>query len=887
MSQKPMLQDALNERELEIVSLISEGLSNKEIANQLFLAISTVKWYVHELNSKLDTKDRGEIVERANELGLLEIEAPADTYLRPRENLPRQTTSFVGRDTGLDELHAILEKSDVRLLTILAPGGMGKTRIALEAAEKQINNFPDGVYFVPLQDLSDIEQIVPTVASSSFFSFQAGKRSTKQQLLNFLANKQMLLFTDTWEHLLDGVQLLNEILNAAPKVKILATSREKLNLMGETVYVLQGMESPTWETLDYALRYDAVQLLAQAAQRVKLDWEVTHDNLGYVLRVCRLTQGMPLGILLAMTWLDMLSIQEIATEIEKNVDFLETEMRDMPERQQSIRAIFNTAWNTLNKIQQDVFMKLTVFRGGFSRDAAEYVTGANLRVLQALLNKALLQVNKDGRYGIHELLRQYGEIQLEQTGLDDEAHDQHCDYYLTALAKREPDLLGRNQIAALNDIDTEFENVRAAWHRAMSQRNAGPVDNALESLRMFCTYRNRIRVGMPLLEQATSIFASPEHEQLWGRVMTRKVILQVVIGVATDVDTRKQLDRALVIAQKHSNEVEIAFCRVTIGKVMAKDFDWEKALPYLEDGLLRYEQFENYNMQASILLDLAMCYGFMGDIPRFVQLLRRAMELAQANGDLFHVDGALGNLAWNSLFFNGQFPGNELQAEVLAQESILISEQLGNHGGVCHTQTLLGLLAFFQGDFRKSLELANTALQTALELNIPNTVGYALGCKSLAYVGMENYEADESDAEAVSIARPNAGGQYFVAMATALNLMALNNYEEAKPHCWEVLHICVDMWDQSIESIHILPAFAMLISQRGNHQRAAEIHGLAYTHPSSYQEWQDIVPLLVRFRETLKTELGDQEHQTAFERGKSLDIEIVAGELLEEFGEEH
>ena len=224
--------DALNDRELELIPLLAEGLSNKEIAERLFLAPSTVKWYVRQLNSKLGTVSREEIAERAEQFGLMGAKQAEQTYLRPRSNLPRQTTTFIGRDHELEEIHQIIEREDVRLLTILAPGGMGKTRVALEAAEQQMNHYPDGVYFVPLQPISSPDAIIPQIAASTFFRFQEDARSQRQQVLDFLSDKRMLLCMDNWEHLLEGAPLINEILRAAPDVKIMATSREKLNLIG-------------------------------------------------------------------------------------------------------------------------------------------------------------------------------------------------------------------------------------------------------------------------------------------------------------------------------------------------------------------------------------------------------------------------------------------------------------------------------------------------------------------------------------------------------------------------------------------------------------------------------------------------------------------------------
>ena len=194
--------------------------------------------------------------------------------------------------------------------------------------------------------------------------------------------------------------------------------------------------------------------LVQAAKRVRPDFAVTPENLDYVARVCRLTEGMPLGILLATGWLDVLSLERIAGEIQKNVDFLETELRDVPERQRSVRAIFEAAWDRLAPAEQQVFMKLTVFRGGCTPEAAEAVTGASLRTLQSLVNKALVLRTKAGRYDIHELLRQYGYERLEASGALADILRRHSSYYASFLRQREDDLKGRRQLEAMDAIES-------------------------------------------------------------------------------------------------------------------------------------------------------------------------------------------------------------------------------------------------------------------------------------------------------------------------------------------------------------------------------------------------------------------------------------------------
>jgi len=387
----------------------------------------------------------------------------------PRHNLPVQTTPFVGREAELTELGRLLADPGVRLLTILGAGGMGKTRLALEAGAAQLNNFERGVYFVSLAPLDAVEAIVPTVAEALGFSFYEGGEP-RQQLLDYLNQKTVLLLMDNFEHLLDGAGLVTEVLETAPDVKVLSTSRARLSVQGEQLFHLSGMDFPDWETPEDALEYSAVKLFLQSARRVQPGFELAAGDLRYVARICRLVQGMPLGILLAAAWLTMLTPAEVAAEIEASLDFLETDLRDVPERQRSMRAIFDHSWNLLTAREQAVMQALSVFRGGFAREAAQQVAGASLRELRSLVDRSLLQRDPAGRYGIHELLRQYAAEKLRKVPAEDAAaRDSHCAYYAGFLQGREAQLLGRGQRQALAEIGAEIENVRTAWDWAVAR----------------------------------------------------------------------------------------------------------------------------------------------------------------------------------------------------------------------------------------------------------------------------------------------------------------------------------------------------------------------------------------------------------------------------------
>jgi predicted ATPase len=458
----------------------------------------------------------------------------------------------------LNEVSKLLLQPDVRLVTIIAPGGMGKTRLSLAAAEHQLPHFPNGVYFVALAPVTIPDFIVSTIAEAVGFQFFPGGEP-KQQLLDYFREKQLLLVLDNFEHVLDGAAIVSDILAYAPGLKILATSRERLNLGGEVLFALSGMDFPEWETPKDALEYAAVKLFVQSAKRAQPGFELHGDDLVYLARICRLVAGMPLAIVLAAAWVEMLSLQEIATEVEKSLDILETERRDIPERQRSVQGVFAYAWNRLSEDERNVFMKLSVFRGGFTREAAEKVAGATLRVLMGLVNKSLIRRNADsGRYEVHELLRQYGEQQLEADS--EELYrigERHALHYVDFMEKQSVPLRSRKAKAAADEIDMEIDNVRSAWGFVVKFKRTAAISSLARVFWIFFDLRNRQKEGLELLEPAVNVLTdtattySQEVELTLGLVLSVQGSFYMYNGATKNSEILIQ--KGLGILQQYSN----------------------------------------------------------------------------------------------------------------------------------------------------------------------------------------------------------------------------------------------------------------------------------------------------------------------------------------------
>ncbi len=322
-------------------------------------------------------------------------------------NVPVELTPFIGREPELEAITRHLEDPDCRVLTLLGPGGIGKTRLAVAAARQNAHLFPDGLYFVPLAAVPAAESLPDTMCSTLGITLSNGV-TAETALLAYLQPRHLLLILDNFEHLMDGLPLIMRLLQQAPHLQFLFTSRERLNLQGEWAYRVRGLPLPDAESDHDVSHYSAVQLFARSARRVRADFTLHQENLPYVVQICRLVEGFPLGIELAASWVRALSCQAIAAEIARSYAFLATPWRDMPERHRSLQAVFDYSWQLLTPQEQQHLYQLALFEGSFSWETAVSRTGISLWELSALVDKSFLYRAPQGDwYEMHEMLRQY------------------------------------------------------------------------------------------------------------------------------------------------------------------------------------------------------------------------------------------------------------------------------------------------------------------------------------------------------------------------------------------------------------------------------------------------------------------------------------------------
>jgi predicted ATPase len=445
-------------------------------------------------------------------------------------NLPSQPTPFVGRAKEVTEITRLLADPACRLLSLVGAGGIGKTRLAVQVATQILDASSvrssahddarpiqyreedfHGVYFVALQPLRPSDSLFSALADALKLPLR-GQQDPREQVLNYLRDKKMLLVLDNFECLVAkrGIDLITAILKTAPAVKLLVTSQEALHLQEEWLYPVQGLPFPESAQTTHLEDYGAVQLFVERARRVRRDFSLAAEQ-AEVIRICQLVEGMPLALELAAAWTKTMRCAVIADEIQHNIDFLTTNLRNVPERQRSMQATFDHSWQCLTGEEQDALKRLSVFQGSFRRKAAEQVAKATLPTLSALVDKSLLRWEPEGHYEIHELLRQYGQEKLaeapEQVSL---VQGSHAAYYAAFLHERTQDMAAGRQQEAAGEIEANLENIRLAWQWATAGAKVEEILKSTRALSLFYQFQGRYLEGIDALEKAASSLRSEE-----------------------------------------------------------------------------------------------------------------------------------------------------------------------------------------------------------------------------------------------------------------------------------------------------------------------------------------------------------------------------------------
>lgn len=707
-------------------------------------------------------------------------------------NLPHATAPFVNRVQEIETLTQRLNDANCRLLTLIGPGGIGKTRLAVQIATRCIDQFDDGIYFVPLQSLDSPEFIVSAIADALHFHFSAGAEP-KQQLFHYLHGKTLLLLLDNFEHLLEGATLLSDLLAAAPDLKLLTTSREVMNLQEEWLFPVQGLHYPE-TTADKPGTYSAVQLFVERARQVRSDLSLTDEQAG-ITRICQLVEGMPLALELAAVWAKALRIDEIALEIQRNLDFLSTSLRNVPQRHQSMQAVFEQTWGWLSDEERRVFSALSVFNGGFRREAAQEIACVTPRILAGLVDKSLLTREPNGRYQIHSLLRQYARTHLQANpDVSRRVHESHAAYYAQFLHARDTDLNGGRQRESSQEIQEEIDNIRAAWSWSLDHAKVENIAQSIHPLSLFFSFQSRFAEGIASFEKAVQMLdnGDPNNEinlasalcELGWMYARGGVVMESTAALARSWQLYAQ-HTALPIPGQGSDP------RAVLGFLMvALDTNVDVATQLLEAAYRDHtERQDRYNLAltGNFLAATARWQGRFEDAMRYIQ---PAYEHTVATGDSF--TGAYVLQEWGVI---SQSLGNLTDSKRRLQACYDIQKDFGDLNGMHHTLQKQGTIAASEGDHAQARHYHEQALGIAQNLG--------------DFTGMASALAN-----------------------TAVSALAQRQFREVTRYSSEALQIAV----QHKQAIHQLPYFCVSISdlflQTGKHTQGSELLALILRYPS-------------------------------------------------------
>jgi predicted ATPase len=781
------------------------------------------------------------------------------------------------------------------------------------------------------------------MAEALDFQFETGDRqirTPKQQLCNFLYPKRLLIIMDNFEHLLDGVDLVTNLLSNAPGLAIMATSRERLHLHQEQVYPIQGLEFPAIDEISHEVQkiteFSAVRFFLQCVNRIQPNYNLTTGDINSICQICQLVEGMPLALELAASWVNILSLSDIAAEIQQSLAFLQAEQRDVPRRHWNMRAVFDGTWKRLTETERSIFSQISVFRGGFDRQAAQAVTNASLPLLAGLADKSLLRYDKDvDRYQIHELSRQYAADKLAgHASAEAQVRADHCEYYCRWLSEREAGLKSGRYRATLAAIESEMKNVRTAWGWAVTNGKIEQIKTAADSLGRIYELLGRYQEGEQAIREAVnalrelltpSAAPEPQTEARVARLLTRLLTWQATfkskMGMGEvanqllgeglrllDLPGLKehdvQMERAFILGQngyinrnsdpamaygilQESSELyrelgdqqQLAHILNVSGNIARFRGAYDESDRLLEECLAIRQELDDPRLIARTLIDLSWVAFQQGSLKKGGRLARQGYQAHQEAGGWEST--AAGQLAYGiSFYYQGKFG----EAYPLIQSSKDIFEGQAHKSLLARATTEVGFCLLHLGKYERAYTHGQRGLALYEDIGLYSNIEHARFIQSWIALGIgSTSEAERLGRQAVTGCqiKGNIRREGISSAILGFTLRTVDNGREARAFLRRSLQIGHEIGAYE-PLVYGLPVVALLLVDDNQIERAVEIYSQVESHPivGRSRWWRETIGIEI---DRAGASLSSRVLEAAKARSKSLDLWETAEGLLDDF----